>query len=81
MDANIGFGRLWYSYDEGWFASNDVNGSMFNFAVGPGLDFRLKNGFYLELLVQYLYMRNISFPEQTSAGNSVIPSIGVIRHF
>ena len=74
LDVNAGFGRLWYG-------TGEANGWMFNYAIGPGADFHLGKHFYLEVLVQYLRMRNISYPDETTIGNTIIPSIGIQRFF
>ena len=49
---------------------------MFNYAVGPGVDILLSGSVHLEIIVQYLRMQNIDFPERTTVGNTVIPTIG-----
>jgi len=81
IDVNTGLGYINYStnienvsYQENL---KELNGMMFNFAFGPGVDIEIKNGLKFEFLVQYLEMHNISSPNETSTGNTVIPSIGI----
>lgn len=83
FDVNAGVGRLWYTSDNPFFQEQigEVNGAMFNFAFGPGIDIPIGNNYAIEIVVQYLRMRNISFPEETTIGNTLIPSIGVQRFF
>ncbi|MEM9545217.1 MAG: hypothetical protein AAGA77_04555 [Bacteroidota bacterium] len=80
VDANIGFGYIWYTSD----VINNIsenNGVMFNYAFGPGLNYEIKNNWNIEFLIQYLQMRNISNPEGTTIGNTIIPSIGIQKLF
>ena len=83
FDANIGMGYLWYS---GGFIDfdnlrQDPNGIMFNYALGPGVDVEIKNGLHFEFLIQYLRMRNITHPDNTSIGRTLIPSLGIQKFF
>ncbi|MEM1323384.1 MAG: hypothetical protein AAGG75_24170 [Bacteroidota bacterium] len=83
VDANIGLGYIWYSSDSPSFEETlqELNGLMFNYAFGPGVDFEIKNGWNVELIIQYLQMQNIDHPEDTNVGKSLIPSIGVQKFF
>lgn len=83
VDANAGFGYTWYSsrfpdYDD---FLKGLNGIMFNCALGPGIDFEINDGLNIEFIIQYLYMRNISHPDNTTPGKTVIPSIGIQQFF
>lgn len=83
FDANAGFGGLFYSNISESVVRDpsDNNGVMFNFAFGPGVDISLQNGYFIEASIQYLRMRNISKPDGTTVGNTVIPSIGLFKYF
>lgn len=83
VDANVGFGHIWYSSKIPDFnvSLKELNGIMFNYAVGPGVDYKVKNGWNIELLIQYLQMKNINHPEDTTVGKTLIPSIGVNKFF
>ena len=83
VDANVGFGYIWYSSKFPNFneSLNDLNGIMFNYAIGPGVDYEIKNRWNLELSLQYLQMKNIDHPEDTNVGKTIIPSIGIQKFF
>lgn len=83
LDANIGFGKIWYAPNgEFQFFNRDaLSGNLFNFAAGPGMDFHLKNGFYVEATVQYLQMENLSNNFGGFIGKTIIPSVGVVKYF
>ena len=83
LDANVGFGKIWFAPNgELQFFNRDaLNGNLFNFAVGPGMDFHLKNDFYIEVMVQYLQMENLSNNFGGFIGETIIPSIGVVKYF
>jgi hypothetical protein len=83
LEANAGFGYLWYTSKFPDFNESlrENNGVMFNFAFGPGVDFEIKNGWNLELTVQYLELKNISHPENTLVGETIIPTIGFQKFF
>ena len=82
-DLSTGFGRLWYNSKDDSYSQQlkDSNGTMFNYSLGLGSDIHISNGWHFEILVQYSRMRNISNPENTSIGKTIIPSIGVQRFF
>jgi len=78
-EFNLGLGYLWYTSE---FADlKEANGIMFNYAFGLGADYEIKNGWNIELSFQYLLMKNISHPEDTNVGKTIIPSIGIQRFF
>lgn len=87
LDANLGIGYLDYQseYEIDPLSSffppvstySDYDGIMGNFAFGPGVDIAIKNGFHLEVLVQYLEMYNLNYLEETTTGRTVIPTIGI----
>lgn len=83
LDVNAGLGYIEYDEYVDPFSSfyPDYNGVLFNFALGPGVDIGFKNNWHLELLVQYLEMQNISYPDETTTGRTVIPTIGVQKFF
>lgn len=83
VDANIGFGYIWYSSEVPSIdvVLKDLNGAMFNYAIGPGVDYEVKNGWNIELTVQYLEMKNITHPEDTNVGKTIIPAIGLQKFF
>lgn len=83
LEANAGFGYLWYTSKFPDFNESlkENNGIMFNYGFGPGVDFEVKNGWNIELTVQYLQMKNISHPENTLVGKTIIPAIGFQKFF
>lgn len=83
LEANVGFGYIWYSSKFPDFDNylKEINGVMFNYAFGPGVDYEIKNGWNIELTLQYLKMRNIDHPEETIDGHTIIPTIGFQKFF
>ncbi len=83
VDANLGFGYLWYTskFNDLNESLNELNGIMFNYAFGPGVDYEINNGWNIELIFQYLEMKNISHPDDTNVGKTIIPSIGIQKFF
>jgi len=57
------------------------NGIIFNYGFGPGVDFEIKNGWNIELNVQYQRGRNFSNPETKIGGRGIVPTIGLQRFF
>lgn len=70
-EAGTGFGNLQYE------DSPSYNGTMYSFNIGPGVHYIFKNKLAIEFLLQYANLRNISYPENTINGNTVIPTLGV----
>lgn len=83
VDANAGFGYIWYTskFSNLNESLNELNGIMFNYALGPGIDYEIVNGWNIELTIQYLQMKNIDHPEDTNVGKTLIPSIGFQKFF
>ncbi len=83
LDANVGFGYIWYTSKFPDFNESlrELNGIMFNYAFGLGGDYEISNGWNLELTFQYLQMKNIDHPEDTRVGKTLIPSIGIQKFF
>jgi len=83
LDANLGLGYIWYSSKNSGPRGplSSFNGTMFNYAFGPGIDFEISNGLNVEFLVQHLRMANISHPEDTNDGSTIIPSVGIQKFF
>lgn len=83
VDANIGFGYIWYTsrFPNINESLRELNGIMFNYAIGPGVDYEISNGWNIELTFQYLQMKNISHPDDTIVGKTFIPSIGIQKFF
>ncbi len=82
-EFNIGLGYLWYTSNIPNLTKSisEFDGIMFNYAFGLGADYEIKNGWNIELSFQYLQMKNISHPEDTNVGKTIIPSIGIQRFF
>jgi len=80
-DANLGFGHIWHQQTAEVFFTQVFDGTLFNFAYGFGVDWEIKNGWSLEILVQYLEMKNLTHPKTTFIGRAIIPSIGLQRFF
>jgi len=83
LEANAGFGYLWNtsksSVPDPLLREN--NGIIFNYGFGPGVDFEIKNGWNIELNVQYQRGRNFSNPETKIGGRGIVPTIGLQRFF
>lgn len=71
LEAGGGFGNLKYD------TSPQFNGTMSTINLGPGVHYIFKNNLAIEFLIQYANLRNITFPENTSVGNTVIPTLGI----
>lgn len=75
VEAGGGFGNL--KYDN----SPQYNGTMNSFNLGPGLHYTFKskhkNKFAIEFLIQYARLQNINYPESTTTGNTLIPTLGI----
>ena len=70
-EASGGFGNLKYEN------SPQYNGTMNAIILGPGIHYKIKNNLGIEFLLQYGRLRNISYKENTSIGNTLIPSLGI----
>ena len=79
-EINGGLGYLWYTSNI-FESVKEFNGLMFNYAFGLGADYEIKNGWNIELSLQYLQMKNISHPDDTNVGKTIIPSIGIQKFF
>ncbi|MEQ8927647.1 MAG: hypothetical protein RLO81_17655 [Fulvivirga sp.] len=75
IDGGIGLGNVRYS------ESPQFDGYMNSIVLGPGLNYFLSEKLSLEFSLQYARLRNISFPEDTELGNTVLPAIGIQYYF
>ena len=71
VEAGGGFGNLKYE------DSPQYNGTMNSINLGPGIHYKFKNNLAIEFLLQYARLRNISYPESTLIGNTIIPTLGI----
>lgn len=71
IEGGGGFGNLKYDF------SPQYNGTMNTLNLGPGIHYKFKNKLAVEFLLQYARLQNITFPENTSTGNTVIPTFGI----
>jgi hypothetical protein len=70
-----GIGNLKYEF------SPQYNGTMSSFNIGPGFHYLFKsksqNKLAIEFLLQYLRLQNVNYPENTTTGNTLIPTLGI----
>ena len=71
LEGGGGLGRLEYDY------SPRYNGTLLSINIGPGLHYLPKNKLAFEFLFQYARLSNIEFPDNTSIGHTIIPSLGI----
>jgi hypothetical protein len=71
VEASGGFGDLKYE------DSPQYNGTMNSIIFGPGIHYIFKNNLSIEFIFQYARLRNISYPENTFIGNTLIPTLGI----
>ena len=83
IEAHTGLGALWYQSNRASIQQfvQQFNGLLFNYAFGPGINIKLKDGYHLEILTQYIVMQNASFPDNTTVEHAIIPSLGVQKFF
>lgn len=70
VEGGVGYGKLKYKLNP------QVNGTLNVLNIGPGVHFTIKGKLALEVLVQYANLKNISFPEWTIDGHTIIPTLG-----
>ena len=75
IEAGAGVGRLNYEN------TPQFNGTMMSINFGPGFHYQFKKSWTFELLFQYARLRNISFPDNTSIGHTIIPTLGIQYFF
>ena len=71
IEASGGFGNLEYEN------TPQHNGTMTAIILGPGIHYKFKNNLAIEFLLQYGRLQNISYPENTATGNTLIPTLGI----
>ena len=71
VEAGAGFGNLKYE------DTPQYNGTMNSLNLGPGIHYIFKNNLAIEFLLQYAKLRNITYPENTYIGNTLIPTLGI----
>jgi hypothetical protein len=75
VEGSGGYGNLKYE------DSPRYDGTMNSLNIGPGIHYAFKskhkNKLNIEFLLQYGRLQNISYPENTATGNTLIPTIGI----
>ncbi len=75
VEGGGGFGNLKYE------DTPEYDGMMNSINIGPGFHYQFKrnskNKLAVEFLLQYARLRNITYPESTFIGNTLIPTIGI----
>ena len=75
LEGGSGFGNLNYK------DAPQYDGTMNSFNIGPGIHYtfksKSKNKFTIEFLFQYARLQNISHPESTLTGSTIIPTLGI----